>query len=118
MRGALWIAGGIAARNPLILKSDYFIDELYNSSYRSAKWDGYPRSAPVFLMEDTSSGLWGAARFGQRELEKEETTEEKSSDAKKPAPAVTTDKPANGKGAGAKKETAAKEKPEIAPEAT
>lgn len=67
--GGLWIAGGIAVQNPLILQSDYFMNELYNAPYHSKNWDDFLHSVPVYLMEDTNSGLWGAARFAQQELE-------------------------------------------------
>lgn len=67
--GGLWIAGGIAVQNPLLINSDYFKDELYNAPYRDKRWDNFLHSVPVRLMEDTNSGLWGAARFGQQELE-------------------------------------------------
>lgn len=67
--GGLWIAGGIAAQNPLLITSDYFLDELYNAPYRSKRWDDFLHSVPIHLMEDTNSGLWGAARFGQQEME-------------------------------------------------
>ena len=67
--GGLWIAGGIAAQNPLVVSGKYFIDELYNAPYRSKTWDDFLHSVPVYLLEDTNSGLWGAARFAQQELE-------------------------------------------------
>lgn len=67
--GGLWIAGGIAAQNPMVINGAYFIEELYNSPYHSKTWDDYLHSVPVFLLEDTNSGLWGAARFAQQELE-------------------------------------------------
>lgn len=73
--GGLWIAGGIAAQNPLLITCDYFADELYNSPYRNENWDEFLHSVPVFIMENTNSGLWGAARFGQQELESSDTTE-------------------------------------------
>lgn len=63
--GGLWIAGGIAAQNPLTVTSEAFVNELYNSPL----WEDYLRSVPIYLMEDTNSGLWGAARFGQQQLE-------------------------------------------------
>lgn len=68
-QGGLWIAGGIAAQNPLAVTSEYFINELYNAPYKSEQWDTLLRSIPVFLLEDTNSGLWGAARFGQQEID-------------------------------------------------
>lgn len=77
--GGLWIAGGIAAQNPLVITNQYFKDELYNVPYKSKQWYDFISGIPVFLIEDTNSGLWGAARFGQQEVElnlpREETVE-------------------------------------------
>lgn len=67
--GGLWIAGGIAAQNPLLMTCEYFADELYNSPYKSQNWEEFLHSVPIFIMENTNSGLWGAARFGQQEIE-------------------------------------------------
>lgn len=67
--GGLWIAGGIAAQNPLVITSDYFLNELYNAPYNNPAWEKFLRSVPIYLMEDTNSGLWGSARFAQQELE-------------------------------------------------
>lgn len=71
--GGLWIAGGIAAQNPLVITGEYFMKELYNAPYNSEAWDNFLRSVPVYLLEDTNSGLWGAARFAQQELENKQT---------------------------------------------
>ncbi len=72
--GGLWIAGGIAAQNPLVISCGHFQDELYNAPHGSAHWGDLLRGIPVHLMEDTNSGLWGAARFGQQEVERREGT--------------------------------------------
>lgn len=53
--GGLWIAGGIAARNPLTVTSPFFMEELYNAP------EDYLQRMPVRLIEDKDSGLWGAA---------------------------------------------------------
>ncbi len=56
--GGLWIAGGIAARNPLCVASPAFRQAL-------TAGNGLPRlveSVPVRLASTTDSGLWGAAR--------------------------------------------------------
>lgn len=53
--GGLWIAGGIAAKNPLVITSHFFVEELYNAP------EDYLRSIPVRLIEDKDSGLWGGA---------------------------------------------------------
>lgn len=59
--GGLWIAGGIAAQNPLAVTSHYFMAELYNHP----RFEALLRNMPVYLLEDTASGLWGAAEFGR-----------------------------------------------------
>ncbi|MBD5608400.1 MAG: hypothetical protein HDQ93_06065 [Desulfovibrio sp.] len=67
-RGGLWIAGGIAAKNPYVVTNDYFMEELYNGR----QWTEYLKSVPLFLIEDHNSGLWGAARYGQILLERQQ----------------------------------------------
>lgn len=62
--GGLWIAGGIAAKNPKIVTCEAFREELYNSP----KWKSFLQTIPIYLMESTDSGLWGAARFGQQQI--------------------------------------------------
>lgn len=63
--GGLWIAGGIAAQNPMLVKCKEFTSELYNQP----QWESYLRSIPVYMMSDDNSGLWGAARFGQQQAD-------------------------------------------------
>ena len=60
--GGLWIAGGIAAANPLCVTSPAFSESL-----RSCPCDIPPllQHAPVYLVRDTDSGLWGAAFAGK-----------------------------------------------------
>lgn len=58
--GGLWIAGGIAARNPLCVTCGHFREELYNCP----RWQDFLKGIPLYLMEDAASGLWGAAMFG------------------------------------------------------
>ena len=65
-RGGLWIAGGIAAKNPYTVTNDYFFEELYNGR----QWESLLRSVPLFLIEDHNSGLWGSAAYGQALLAK------------------------------------------------
>ena len=65
--GGLWIAGGIAAQNPLAVKNSAFYEELHGNP----KWEKMLKSIPVFLINDKNSGLWGAAKFGQQILEEE-----------------------------------------------
>lgn len=65
--GGIWIAGGIAARNPYVVDNKYFIEELY----ASPKWESFLKTIPVRFMEDKNSGLWGTAQLGQELLEVE-----------------------------------------------
>lgn len=58
-RGGLWIAGGIAAKNPYTVTNDAFFEELYNAR----QWTPMIKSTPLFLMEDKNSGLWGSAGY-------------------------------------------------------
>ena len=59
--GGLWIAGGIAAHNPLCIGCAEFCDEL-----RAAPgFSGWLGEIPVRLLEDVESGLWGAAQYGR-----------------------------------------------------
>lgn len=57
-RGGLWIAGGIAAKNPLCVEHPAFLQEL------AAGGDvgGVVAATPIMLITDANSGLWGAAR--------------------------------------------------------
>lgn len=65
-RGGLYIAGGVAARNPEILTHENFKNEFLDSptmGHLLAK-------IPVFLIDNQDSGLWGAAFHGQQILMK------------------------------------------------
>jgi glucokinase len=64
-RGGLYIAGGIAAKNPAVPLCPEFVDELYNTPH----YGDLVKSIPVFLNADENSGLWGAAWVGARLLE-------------------------------------------------
>jgi glucokinase len=55
--GGLWIAGGIAADNPLVVFGKSFAEEFY----ASPRFEALLRAVPVYLMDDGNSGLWGAA---------------------------------------------------------
>lgn len=57
-RGGLWIAGGIAAGNPLCVLHPAFAHEFE----RASDIDGVVAATPVLLVTDVNSGLWGAAR--------------------------------------------------------
>lgn len=60
-KGGLWITGGLAIRNSGLFKTGDFWTELY----QTPKHETIIRNVPVFLMNLTNSGLWGAARLGQ-----------------------------------------------------
>lgn len=63
-RGGLYIAGGLAARNPDIVQHDSFQKEFLDSDSMSAVL----AHLPVFLIRDQNSGLWGTAMKAVREL--------------------------------------------------
>jgi glucokinase len=56
----LWIAGGIAADNPLVVTSESFAEEFF----ALPDFEPLLRRVPVSLMDDKNSGLWGAAYAG------------------------------------------------------
>lgn len=56
--GGLWVAGGIAARNPAVIRSDLFADEFVSG--RHAEWLS---RVPVLLVRDGDCGLLGAAKL-------------------------------------------------------
>ncbi|MDR2726678.1 MAG: glucokinase, partial [Deltaproteobacteria bacterium] len=61
-RGGLYLAGGIAAKNPTVPACPEFADELYNTPH----YLDLLKSVPVLLNADENSGLWGAAWVGTR----------------------------------------------------
>lgn len=63
-RGGLYVAGGIAARNPDIVLHESFKNEFHDSDAMSAVL----AHLPVFLIRDQNSGLWGTAMKAAREL--------------------------------------------------
>lgn len=58
--GGMWIAGGIAAQNPLTVTCATFQEELEGGR----QWSDFIKSVPIRLIEDVNSGLWGAAYMG------------------------------------------------------
>ena len=56
--GGLWIAGGIAAGNPLCVRHPAFAQEFE----RASDGNNLAATTPVLLITDENSGLWGAAR--------------------------------------------------------
>lgn len=64
--GGLYIAGGVASKNPGILAHENFRRE-----FRDSPTMGHLlANIPVFLMDNQESGLWGAAFLGQQILQK------------------------------------------------
>jgi glucokinase len=62
--GGVYIAGGVAAKNPLLLTHGAFAREFRSSSAH----EGLLGRIPVFLVTDENSGLWGAALLGRQIL--------------------------------------------------
>lgn len=65
-RGGLYIAGGVAARNPEIIDHGNFRTEFADSPTMGH----ILARIPVFLMDNQESGLWGAAFHGMQLLRK------------------------------------------------
>lgn len=62
--GGLFLAGGVAAKNPDLVMHKAFADEFVHSpSYGHLLQD-----IPVWLNANEDSGLWGAAHFGELQL--------------------------------------------------
>lgn len=57
--GGVYLAGGVAAKNPGLILSDVFRDSFWNSAVHGELL----REIPVYLIEDEQSGLWGAAFY-------------------------------------------------------
>ncbi len=58
--GGVYIAGGVAAKNPFLVKHKTFETEFRNSLTMGS----ILKKIPVFLIRNEESGLWGAAVFG------------------------------------------------------
>jgi glucokinase len=59
--GGLYIAGGVAAKNPDIVRSQEFLDSFCSS----AKYGDVLSRVPIKLQGNEEAGLWGAARIGE-----------------------------------------------------
>lgn len=64
-KGGLYISGGLAARNPLVIRCAAFRSEFYNTTHLKKLLE----SVPVFLASGTNSGLWGSAWLGSMLLQ-------------------------------------------------
>jgi glucokinase len=63
--GGVYIAGGVAARNPELVRHRAFAHE-----FRTSDTLGHILvNIPVFLINDQNSGLWGGALYGLQKLE-------------------------------------------------
>lgn len=62
--GGLYIAGGVAAKNPVLISHPEFL----RSFRSSAKHAQLLAKIPVSLLDNQESGLWGAAYYGLQEL--------------------------------------------------
>jgi glucokinase len=65
--GGMYVAGGVAAKLPVMLTHKDFGEEFRGSSTMSR----ILAQIPVFLITDEESGLWGAALLGQQILKKQ-----------------------------------------------
>ena len=66
--GGVFIAGGVAAKNPQILRGPAFAKEFYSS----AKHEDVLRGISVQLMDDEESGLWGGAYYALQRISDQE----------------------------------------------
>lgn len=62
--GGLYLTGGVAVKNPRIVRSPFFAEEFYDAP---AHMLPLLRATPVRLMTREHAGLWGAARCGVEE---------------------------------------------------
>jgi glucokinase len=62
--GGMYIAGGVAARTPELVKHKAFSDEFV----RSDTLGDLLRNIPVYLITEQNAGLWGSAVLGQQKL--------------------------------------------------
>jgi len=68
--GGMYIAGGVAAKLPVMLTHKVFSEEFRSSKTMSR----ILAQIPVFLITNEESGLWGAALLGQQILKKQGTS--------------------------------------------
>lgn len=65
--GGLFIAGGVAMKNPFLVVNDHFRKEFNNSEHFGAMLE----KVPVRLILSEDSGLWGAANYGAIRLKED-----------------------------------------------
>ncbi|MEG2172946.1 MAG: glucokinase [Desulfovibrionaceae bacterium] len=66
--GGLYITGGVAMKNPVLVQCPAFAEAFYDSQ----NFGSFLRSIPVFLNTNAGSGLWGAAWAGLQALEEQQ----------------------------------------------
>lgn len=72
----LYIAGGVAAKNPVIIKHRAFRESfLASDNYRDML-----AGVPIFLLDNQNSGLWGAAYYANAIISQEVALPQKLSD--------------------------------------
>jgi len=62
--GGMVIAGGVAAKNPMLVQVPQFLDEFHNTHV----YEDFLRMVPVRLNVNERSGLFGAAFYGAQLL--------------------------------------------------
>ncbi len=62
--GGMFIAGGVAAKNPILVQHANFEKAFRNSKVHRAVLE----KIPVFLIDNQDSGLWGSGFYGQQQL--------------------------------------------------
>jgi glucokinase len=62
--GGMFIAGGVAAKNPMLVQVPEFMDEFHNSHV----YQEFRHAVPVRLNANQASGLFGAAFYGAQML--------------------------------------------------
>ncbi|NDV20171.1 glucokinase [Pseudodesulfovibrio sp. JC047] len=63
-RGGLFIAGGIAAKNPMFVTASDFLEEFHNSHI----YEDFLHTVPIRLNCNEESGLYGAGFYGNQRL--------------------------------------------------
>lgn len=62
--GGMYVAGGVAAKNPALVDNDFFREEFIDSPTYGALL----QQVPMWLVDDEANGLYGAARCGVNAL--------------------------------------------------
>lgn len=63
--GGLYVTGGLAMKNPLLVQHEAFTAAFYDSP----NFKDFLHSVPIFLNTNSDSGLWGAAWAGWKALQ-------------------------------------------------